>query len=209
MNVFLSEKDVKEFVNDYISSITFGKGEIENERYHHNCSYSDAPSIVKNGILSLSDINKLGIKKFSADFLNYASDIESHINGSEAISLSVVGLTDLYLDEYEYNPFNPSLVDFVVSNDVKTSRSTKNYGNEFLSFNPIYNDEFKAIDIRLRAYIKKTNDYKSVIDMYENLRKIALVMKDANLDIPLREMSYGNGCIDVDKAIKMPKILIK
>ena len=53
------------------------------------------------------------------------------------------------------------------------------------------------------------NDYKSVIDIYENLRKIALVMKDANLDIPLREMSYGNGCIDVDKAIKMPKILIK
>ena len=45
--------------------------------------------------------------------------------------------------------------------------------------------------------------------MYEDLRRIAIAMKDANLDIPLREMSDGNCCIDIDKAINMPKILIK
>ena len=45
--------------------------------------------------------------------------------------------------------------------------------------------------------------------MYENLRKIALAMKDAKLDIPLREMSDGNCCIDIDKTINMPKILVK
>lgn len=209
MNISVDEKNIKEFVNDSISSITLGKRNIENDRYHHNCSYSDAPSIIKNGILSLYDINRLGIKKFSADFLKYVSDIESHINGSDAISLAVVGLTDLYPDEDEYNPFNPELVDFVLSDEIKASRSTINYGNEFLSFKPIFIEKFKAIDIRLRDYLKKTNDYKRVIAMYEDLRRIAIAMKDANLDIPLREMSDGNCCIDIDKAINMPKILIK
>ena len=45
--------------------------------------------------------------------------------------------------------------------------------------------------------------------MYEDLRRIALAMKDTELDVPLREMSDGNSCIDIDKVIKMPKILIK
>ena len=57
MNISVDEKNIKEFVNDSISSITLGKRNIENDRYHHNCRYSDAPSIVKNGILSLYDIN--------------------------------------------------------------------------------------------------------------------------------------------------------
>lgn len=209
MNISLSEKNVIEFVNDYISSITSKNGEINNGRYHHNCEYSDAPSIVKNGILSLYDINRLGIKTYSSDVLDLASDIESHVNGCDAISLAVVGLTDLYRDEDEYDPFNPMLVDFVVSDNIKAGRSSINYGNEFLSYEPIYRDKFKAIDIRLRSYLNKTKDYKKVIAMYEDLRKIALAMKSTKLDVPLREMSNGNNRIDIDKVINMPKILIK
>ncbi len=209
MNIILNEKSVKEFINDYISSITLKKKEVKNGRYHHNCDYSDAPSIVRNGILSLSDISRLGIKKYSSKVIDLASDVESHINGSDAISLAVVGLTDLYRDEDEYNPFNPAVVDFIVSDSIKASRSSINYGNEFLSYEPIYSDKFKAIDIRLRAYLERTKDYKKVISMYEDLRRIALAMKDTELDVPLREMSDGNSCIDIDKVIKMPKILIK
>ena len=42
--------------------------------------------------------------------------------------------------------------------------------------------------------------------MYEDLRKIAIAMKDANLDIPLREMSSDNYVLDIDRVSNMPKI---
>lgn len=47
------------------------------------------------------------------------SDTESHVNGKNSVSLSVIGLKDLYPNEVEYNPFSPNLVDFLITSDIK------------------------------------------------------------------------------------------
>ena len=130
------------------------------DRYHHISSYNAAPSIIKNGILSVSDLHKKGIIKFSEKELKLSEDIESHVNGSDRVSLAVVGLDDLYADEYEFNPFKPASVDFIISSDVKTSRSSTHYGNEFLSYGSIKNNMIKSVDVRLFEYLDKLNKLK-------------------------------------------------
>lgn len=74
---------------------------------------------------------------------------KSHVNCKNAVSLCVVALKDLYPNEDEYNPFSPNLVDFLVTSDIRVSRSSIHYGNEFLSFHSIKKEELKSIDIRL------------------------------------------------------------
>ena len=75
-------------------------------------------SIVKHGILSMKDLHNSGINIYSLDALERASNHLSHINGNDGISLAVVGLTDLYKDEDEYDPYKLECVDFVVDDSV-------------------------------------------------------------------------------------------
>lgn len=131
-NIKLEEKEVLEYLRDTLSSIKFKSSRISSDVFHHNSCYTNAPLIIEYGILSLKEQNKLKIREYSTEYLNLMQDINSHINGDDAISLSVVGLTDLYYDEYEYNPFSEKVVDFIISSDVSASRSTLNYGNEFI-----------------------------------------------------------------------------
>ena len=139
-------------------------------------------------------------------------DIESHINGKTGISLSIVGLTDLYRDEEEYDPYDSSLVDLLVSSDIKAARNSCHYGNEFVSKKIITPNNIKSVDIRLLQYIE-SDRYKSIDDIiskYNSLRKIALSIIKRNLDIKFREMSDGNGDIfDIDRLSNIPKIKIK
>ena len=199
---------VLEFIDDNIASCAYAKKSV-NGRYHHNSGYSSASSIIKHGILSIKDLHNSGINVYSLDALEKASNHLSHINGDDGISLSVVGLTDLYQDEDEYNPFNPNCVDFIVDDSIKAYRSTLHYGNEFISYNSIPNDKINAVDIRLREYIRlisKVDDINKAIKYYEDLRKIAITLKECSLDIPLREMSNDNCVLDIDKVSNMPKI---
>ncbi|MBR3140629.1 MAG: hypothetical protein IKF11_07180, partial [Methanobrevibacter sp.] len=92
---------------------------VENAKYHHTTKYKDASSVCKYGILTLEDLNKRGIRNDSPEFIRRMDDIDSHINGADGISLAVVGLKDLTRDEFEYNPFEPTRVDFLVSSDVR------------------------------------------------------------------------------------------
>ncbi len=216
--ILLEKKFVLEYIKDILNDIKIASGMINNAKYHHNTDYSVAPSILKYGVLSLTDLNKLGIKNYSTEFLKKMDDIESHINGSNAVSLSIVGLQDLYHNEDEYNPFIPSKVDFLISSDIKTCRSAIHYGNEFLSYESIGVDKLRAVDIRLLKLIElvekglSSNNYsvESVIEKYNCLKNIAITMKHFKLDIPIREMSYqNNSLIDVDKLSFTPKLLLK
>ena len=206
--------DVKKNIEDVIARSMNGFVDV-NDRYHHNSSYTAAPSIIKNGILSISDLHKRGIVKISAKVLKLSEDIESHINGSEQISLSVVGLDDLYKNEEEYDPFKIGSVDFIVSNDVKAARSSTHYGNEFLAYSPINNDKIKSVDVRLFEYLDELerlngSSVNDMISLYESLREIAISLRDSKLNIPLREMSNGNNkSLDIEKISEMPKLILK
>lgn len=207
----LEEKYVLEYIKYMISSFKMKPIEINNAKYHHNASYSDTPLVLKHGILSVLELNRLGIKKYSPEILNLWNDLESHINGIDSISLSVVGLKDLYKDEFEYDPFSPTKVDLNISSDISTLRSSIHYGNEFLCYENIGIDKIKSIDIRLLELIEKRKDFtiKDVINKYNYLKDIALAIKENNLDIPFREMSNDNCALDITKVSEMPKLILK
>lgn len=210
--VLLEEKYVLEYIRYTLNDIMIGTSDVTDAKYHHNTQYLLTKSIIKHGILSLEELNKLGIRNYTNDTLKVMDDIESHINGKTGISLSIVGLTDLYRDEEEYDPYDSSLVDLLVSSDIKAARNSCHYGNEFVSKKIITPNNIKSVDIRLLQYIE-SDRYQSIDDIiskYNSLRKIALSIIKRNLDIKFREMSDGNGDIfDIDRLSNIPKIKIK
>lgn len=213
--IFLDEKDILKYIKKFIQSITLKSSDIDNARYHHNTSYHDAASICRYGILTMNDLKKLKIKNYTKEFLSTMDDIESHINGTDAVSLAVVGLQDLYPNEEEFDPFNPNCVDFLISNEVKAGRSSINYGNEFLSYSSIGVDKVKAVDVRILKLMdlleKKLNSssIENIIKNYNCLKDIALIIKDYKLNVPIREMSFQNVSLDIDELGSMPRLALK
>ena len=218
--ILLDERHVLDYVEDNIIRCLSERVEVYDDKFHHNTKYKDALSIIKNGILSPSELSKLGIDVYSDEVLSVMGDIESHANGSESISLAVVGLTDLMPDEFEYNPFSEKLVDFLIASDITARRVTTNYGNEYITDDSICTDKFKAIDIRLLSFVNSIREERNVeafsssinelIENYNKLRDMARLLKDMKLSIPLREMSfYDNTALDIDKMYDMPKVKVK
>ena len=214
----IEEKNILIFIKDIILSNKLHFEVINRAKYHHNSSYKDAPSICEYGILSLKELNKLGINLYTDEILKKMNDIDSHINGNDTISLSVVGMTDLYKNEYEYNPFNPDNIDFLISDDIKAMRSTTHYGNEYLVRDKIDKENIKSIDIRLLDLIKTIEDKKTItttrleqiILKYNYLIDIAKKLNNNNLNIPIREMSLNNNfIIDSNYLKKCPKLILK
>lgn len=219
-NLLLDERHVLDYIETKIISCLSEPVEVCDDKFHHNTKYKDAISIIKNGILSPNELSKLGVEIYSDEVLGVMSDIESHANGNDSISLAVVGLTDIMPDEFEYDPFSEKLVDFLIASDIQARRVTTNYGNEYLSDGSICTDKFKAIDIRLLSFvqtIREKNDVQSLsssirelIENYNKLRDIARLLKDMKLRIPLREMSNNkNNSLDIDKMYDMPKLKVK
>ena len=126
--IYIEAEDALEYIKEYIEESTIKSIDIKNARYHHNSNYQNAPSIVKHSLLPIGELHILGVKNFTDKFLKLSDDLTSHINGNDGISLSVVGLTDLYRDEDEYDPFVPYNVDFIISNNVRAYRNTTHYG---------------------------------------------------------------------------------
>lgn len=214
--ILLEEENVLEYIYDSICKVKNDGEEVKNAKYHHNTAYKDAVSICKYGILTLIDMNLKGIREDTKEFLKIMGDIDSHVNGNNCVSLSVVGLTDIYPNEDEYNPFSPNLVDFLVSSDIQASRSSTHYGNEFLSFGSIMRDKIKSVDIRLLNLLCQSKSYmndsstQAIIKKYNYLREIALELKRQQLELPLREMSESNIFeINIDKLADQPKLLLK
>lgn len=208
----LEEKYILEYVKEILTYLKANKVCVD-AKYHHNTDYLKTPSIIENGILSLDKLNERKIREFSKEQLEILNDTNSHINGSDGISLSVVGLQDLYKDEDEYNPLKSDCVDILISSLVPARRTTNHYGNEFIATNIIEPNMFESIDIRLLKYIETLKDIKSigeVIDKYNSLRLIAKSLKDNKVDIPIREMSNEDEIsLDLDGLIDLPILEIK
>lgn len=208
--VLLEETYVLEYIKDILNNSKIKPKEIEGAKYHHNSDYIDAPSIIKNGIYSISGLHKNGIKFFSDEIMHVLNDEQSHVNGNDEISLAVVGLKDLYPGEEEYDPHGEAVVDFLVASDVKTRRSSINYGNEYLASNFIEQQKLRSVDVRILKHLEKTNNIRSIIEKYNILREIALTLKETNLNIPLREASSNEAIeLDIDSLIEKPVVLLK
>lgn len=216
--ILLDEKEILDYVETSLTDVITAPIEVVDDKFHHNTRYEDAISIIENGILSGKEQNKLGI--VSDEKLELFEDTESHANGSESISLAVVGMTDLHPDEFEYDPFSEKHVDILITGDITARRVSTNYGNEYLSDESILTDKFRAIDTRLLAYIEsiRVSSTKEPFDVsinqllanYNKLKEVALMLKERSLNIPLREMSSNNGTgLDIDKLASKPKIKIK
>lgn len=89
----IREKYALEYIRDILSTYSYALKNVDNAKYHHNAPYKDAPLIIKYGVLSMENINKFGIRSYSEDDLILMDDRESHVNGRNGVSLSIVGLT--------------------------------------------------------------------------------------------------------------------
>lgn len=213
--IYVEERYITECIQDFLSDLRLGQFSVDDAIYHHNSSYKNAPSIIKNGILSYDDMNKLGIIKMTKEQLYIIDDITSHVNGKDGISLSVTGLTDLYRDEYEYDPTNECCIDFLISSDIKASRNSEHYGNEFICYEKILQDKIKSVDVRILKNLNTlhlNSIYKNLNDLVYNFNKlneIALALHESNENIPLREMSYSDNLLDINKAMNLPSIVLK
>lgn len=214
--IIIKEKYILEYIRNMLYSCSYAIKNIDDNayQYHHNTAYEYAPSIIKYGILSIEELNSLGIRSYSKDYLKFIDDIESHVNGKDGISLSVTGLTDLYKDEDEYDPCQSNIVDFLVDENIKTVRNTTHYGNEFISKNKISSDKIVSADIRIINYINNLSekDGKAIFSVINKYNQIIMMSKEIlrhNRDMQMREMSEGvNRKIDVEKMSKMPRLLM-
>lgn len=215
--ILLDNYYVLDYIKKEINDSKCGIKTVKYADYHHNTKYKNVPLICSNGLLAIKELHNKGLKNYSLDLLKQKSDIESHVNGDDAISLSMVGLDDLYPDEFEYNPHSPFMVDILISSFINASRNSTHYGNEFLSYESIKPDKLKSIDIRLLKLISliDKNTYSNIIslsdiiDNYNYLIDISLAIKKCKLDIPLREMSYqDDSLLDIDKLSSLPKITL-
>lgn len=201
---YLSNYIVEQFQNNKIDSVNFSRN-----LYHHNSGYSKAPTILKHGILSIRKLNNLGIIQLSEKQLQIFDDNYSHVNGLDGVSLSLVGLDDLYKDEFEYNPFSSDSLDFLISNSIIARRSTQHYGNEFVTYEDVLVNKIKSLDFRLINLIKKDSiSSEELIDKYNMIIKIAYEIEKRNLKIKMREMSNNQINLNVKKLSKLP-LLVK
>ena len=214
--VILNEKDILAYIKDAIKSCNYGKLSMQQGLFHHNTNYKSLLSVIKYGLLSIEGLRNHGVYNISEDTLKLADDELSHINGKNGISLSKVGLTDLYRDEFEYNPLNPQYVDIQID-DVTARRNSEHYGNEFIAMDSIGNDKFKCIDTRLLELCKlyennSLRNYNSQ-DLINNLNSLiesANYLKQNNLYIPIRDTSFNEeNIIDIDKIANTSKISCK
>lgn len=212
--ILIEERFIIEYILQQIENLKTTPIDIENAKYHHNIGYSKVVSALRNGLLSQKELMRLRIVNYPKNIIDILDDTTSHVNGLNGISLSIVGLTDLYRDEEEYDPFNPECVDILISDNIKTFRNGQNYGNEFIAESIIYPEKIRSIDIRILKYLKNLilkEDYcnDDIITKYNNLIQIASFLQSRNSLIPIREMSNcSNTALDVKKLSEMP-ILIK
>ena len=203
-----------------ICKIMESAGDISDAKYHHTTSYKDAISVCKYGILTLKELNERGIRHDGEETLRKLSNLDSHPNGIDGISLAIDDVNDVTKKDM-YDPRYPTSVDFRISSEVLAYRSSANYDNERICRGSIALSEIKAIDIRMRElcdwllYTRKLAynnvTIQTIVNKYNHLIDLAQTLVNGKLDIPLREMSdedYSIYHIDPIKLSEQSKISI-
>ncbi len=218
-DIAIEDKYIFEYIKDNLMYFFNSTVDISKAKYHRCSHYKNSLSIIKNGILTLSDLHQLKIKEFSPEELKKFSVTDSHINGIDGVSLAVMGLTDLYENEEEYSPYCINNIDLIIDNRVSANRMTTHYGNEYISHGSISNEMIRAVDIRLFEYInermrhsEKINDieYFKIIEKYNFVREIAKEIIQLDLNIKIRENSTSSNInLDLEKLSLAPKLTLK
>lgn len=218
-DIKLDRCDVVNYVKNTLNNSKTNFDEVTDAKYHHNTKYCDASSVIRLGILTMSELNKLKLRHDSPESLKVMNDTLSQVNGLDGVSLAVTGLDDLYPDEDEFDPFLSDAVDFRIADTLspRPGRDSTKYGNEFIYRGIIKPEEFRAIDIRILEYIEQlennvsnmgSRSIEELKNNYNNLLDMLKVLKDANLDVPVRE-TFGGFSIDKEKMSECPRIVIK
>lgn len=218
-DIKLDRCDVVNYVKNTLDNSKTNFDEVTDAKYHHNTKYCDASSVIRLGILTMSELNKLKLRHDSPKSLKVMNDTLSQVNGLDGVSLAVTGLDDLYPDEDEFDPFLSDVVDFRIADTLspRPGRDSTKYGNEFIYRGIIKPEEFRAIDIRILEYIEQlennvsnmgSRSIEELKNNYNNLLDMLKVLKDANLDVPVRE-TFGGFSIDKEKMSECPRIVIK
>lgn len=218
-DIKLDRCDVVNYVKNTLDNSKTNFDEVTDAKYHHNTKYCDASSVIRLGILTMSELNKLKLRHDSPESLKVMNDTLSQVNGLDGVSLAVTGLDDLYPDEDEFDPFLSDAVDFRIADTLspRPGRDSTKYGNEFIYRGIIKPEEFRAIDIRILEYIEQlennvsnmgSRSIEELKNNYNNLLDMLKVLNDANLDVPVRE-TFGGFSIDKEKMSECPRIVIK
>ena len=193
---YFSKKDIINYAYYILNTAKMERIDIDGSTYHHNTDYQAGIWVVAHGILSMSSLNRIGLASFSEDELKKYSDIESHVNGIDNVSLSVAGLQDLYKGEEEYDSSSVDKLDIIVDSSIKAFRNSTHYGNEFLSRGDIHPKYIKSIDVRIEEYLKKSiklNELISKLGVFIEL-SISVNTKDSealkNSDIFEKKLTY-------------------
>ena len=217
--LLLEPKYIREYIVYLLETLKRNNHSIEEGVFHHNTTYDALPLIAKNGILSLLEQQKKGLVSYSKEDLERLSDISSHINGVDGISLSKTDTEDAYPDEDIYDPYKEKYVDIVLIG-VQAFHRRNHYTNEYIYLDSISPRKFLSFDIRLMKLIENTRNIedleriKEIVIAINSLKETAVTIKGEKLFLPIREMSYEkdsvNGlCLDIDKMAEMPLINIK
>lgn len=218
-DIKLDRCDVVDYVKNTLDNSKTNFDHVTGAKYHHNTKYCDASSVIRFGILTMSELNRLKLRHDSPESLKIMNDTLSQVNGLNGVSLAVTGLDDLYPDEDEFDPLLSDAVDFRIADTLspRPGRDSTKYGNEFIYRGIIKPEEFRAIDIRILEYIEQlennvsnmgSRSIEELKNNYNNLLNMLKVLKDANLDIPVRE-TFGGFSIDKGKMSECPRIVIK
>jgi hypothetical protein len=218
-DIKLDRCDVVDYVKNTLDNSKTNFDHVTGAKYHHNTKYCDASSVIRFGILTMSELNRLKLRHDSPESLKIMNDTLSQVNGLNGVSLAVTGLDDLYPDEDEFDPFLSDAVDFRIADTIspRPGRNSTKYGNEFIYPGVVRPEEFRAIDIRILEYIEQlennvsnmgSRSIEELKNNYNNLLDMLKVLKDANLDIPVRE-TFGGFSIDKEKMSECPRIVIK
>ena len=218
-DIAIEDKYIFEYVKYSLMYFINSSVDIAYAKYHRCSHYENSVSIIKHGILTISDLRQLKIKEFSPEALKNFSVTDSHINGIDGVSLAVMGLNDLYENEEEYIPYCINNIDLIIDSRVSANRRTNHYGNEYISHGSISNKMIRAVDIRLFEYINERmrhpeiiNDieYYKIIEKYNYIREIAQEIIQLDLDIRIRENSdFSMMNLDLERISTSPKLTLK
>ena len=156
-DIKLDRCDVVDYVKNTLDNSKTNFDHVTGAKYHHNTKYCDASSVIRFGILTMSELNRLKLRHDSPESLKIMNDTLSQVNGLNGVSLAVTGLDDLYPDEDEFDPFLSDAVDFRIADTLspRPGRDSTKYGNEFIYPGVVRPEEFRAIDIRILEYIEQ------------------------------------------------------
>ena len=211
--IFLSEDKALSFIKNSLLDC-YENEFLISSKYHHNSPFSKVPSLLKHGILSKNEYLKLTGKSLSRKELILRSD-EYYANGLDYVSISATGGLEISKREkdekLEYTSSGDSNVDIIIDDEINAMRCSRNYYNELLVKDKINTADIISIDVRLLNRIINNKNIREIVNDFNMIPLIAKTILDENLNIQIREATYDDDIVSLNKRklLKIPKIILK